>query len=75
MKIASPRMWSFDRDDRGNRATIRVGDSKWSEPLSFDTLGKDSDVAIQSSTRQSEIHVGLHVSEGQGKVSFCISCF
>lgn len=60
-------MWSFDSDDRGNRATIRVGDSKWSEPLSFDTLGKDSDVAIQSNTRQSEIHVGLHISEGLGK--------
>ncbi|KAF5093513.1 hypothetical protein D0Z00_004029 [Geotrichum galactomycetum] len=67
MKIASPQMWSFDSDDRGNRATIRVGDSKWSEPLSFDTLGKDSDVTIPSSTRQSEIHVGLHISEGLGK--------
>lgn len=67
MKIASPQMWSFDSDDRGNRATIRVGDSKWSEPLSFDTLGKDSDVTIPSSTRQSEIHVGLHISEGPGK--------
>lgn len=67
MKIASPKMWSFDSDDRGNRATIRVGDSKWSEPLSFDALGKDSDVAIQSSTRHAEIHVGLHVSEGLGK--------
>lgn len=67
MKIASPKMWSFDSDDRGNRATIRVGDSKWSEPLSFDTLGKDSDVAILSSTRPAEIHVGLHISEGLGK--------
>lgn len=67
MKIASPKMWSFDSDDRGNRATICVGDSKWSEPLSFDTLGKDSDVTICSSTRQSEIHIGLHISEGLGK--------
>lgn len=66
MKIASPHMWSFDNDDRKNRATIQIGTSKWSEPLSFDSLGKDADVAIQSSSRQSEIHVGLHVSEGTG---------
>lgn len=64
-KKAVPKMWSFDRDSN-KRAIIKVGDSKWSEEISFDTIGKDSDVIIQSSTKQSEIHVGVHISEGQG---------
>lgn len=64
-KKAVPKMWSFDRDSN-KRALIKVGDSKWSEEISFDTIGKDSDVVIQSNTRQSEIHVGVHITEGQG---------
>lgn len=64
-KKAVPKMWSFDRDSN-KRAIIKVGDSKWSEEISFDTIGKDSDIVISSTTRQSEIHVGAHIAEGQG---------
>lgn len=63
-------MWSFDSDGRGNRATIQVGNSTTSGPLSFDTLGKDSEVAIPSSLGNSTIYVGIHIGEGIGKVSF-----
>lgn len=64
-KHALPKMWSFENENN-KRALIKVGDSKWSEEISFDTVGKDSDVVIQSNTRQSEIHIGAHISEGQG---------
>lgn len=57
-------MWSLK--DSNKRALIKVGDSKWSQEISFDTIGKDSNVVISSNVRQSQIHVGVHISEGQG---------
>jgi hypothetical protein len=77
IKRAVPKMWSFDRDDRANRALIRVGDSKWSGPQSFEAIGSDYEVAIPSSNSQNEIHVGVSLDESQGKVSwrgFCVFC-
>lgn len=64
-KKAVPKMWSFNGESN-KRALIKVGDSKWSQEISFDTIGKDSDINIESNTRQSDIHVGIHISEGQG---------
>lgn len=60
-------MWSFERNSRSNRANIKVGTSTWSGPLSFDTLGKDSEVVIDSELGQKSICVGLHVEKGVGK--------
>ena len=62
-------MWSFDHDDPSNRAYLRVGDSRESPSQSFDAIGSSSEVRMNSSNRQSEISVGLTISEGQGKVS------
>lgn len=66
---AAPFMFSFPTDDRKNRALIRVGDSSWGKPLSFDALGSTYDVTLPSVTGQSEMHVGITVDEGEGKVS------
>lgn len=71
IKLGAPKMWSFESDSRSNRANIKVGDSKWSDALSFDTLGKDSEIAIPSSIDKSSIYIGLHVNEGAGKVRLC----
>jgi vacuolar protein sorting-associated protein 13A/C len=60
-------MWSFERDSRSNRTNIKVGTSIWSGPLSFDTLGKDSEVVIDSELGQKSLCVGLHVEKGVGK--------
>ncbi|CAN6662886.1 intermembrane lipid transfer protein Vps13p [Trichomonascus vanleenenianus] len=67
MKRALPKMWSFENDDRTNRALLRVGDSRWSGPQSFEALGSDYEVVIPSSNNQYEISLGVNVSEGHGK--------
>lgn len=65
-KVA-PLMFSFGSDDHRNRALLRVGNSEWSKPQSFDAIGSTADAVLQSSTRGSEIHVGLTVDAGEGK--------
>ncbi|KAI9673228.1 MAG: hypothetical protein M1817_003091 [Caeruleum heppii] len=62
-----PYMFSYPSDDRQNRAILKVGDSAWSKPQSFDAIGSNVDVVLPSSTKQSEIHVGISVEEGEGK--------
>lgn len=65
-KVA-PLMFSFGSDDHHNRALLRVGNSEWSKPQSFDAIGSTADAVLQSSNRNSEIHVGLTVDAGEGK--------
>lgn len=64
---ATPFMFSFPTDDRKNRAVIKVGDSAWSQPVSFDAIGANVDVKLPSSTGREEMHCGLSVTEGEGK--------
>ncbi|KAI9686492.1 MAG: hypothetical protein M1822_003503 [Bathelium mastoideum] len=64
---AQPFMFSFPSDDRKNRALLRVDDSGWSKPQSFDAIGSNYDVTLQSSNGRTEMHVGVTVEEGEGK--------
>lgn len=64
---ATPFMFSFQNEDHRNRAMIRVADSEWSKPQSFDAIGSTTDVVMQVPSRNAEIHVGITVKEGQGK--------
>ncbi|KAK6505305.1 hypothetical protein TWF481_007211 [Arthrobotrys musiformis] len=66
-KKAIPYMFSYLTDDRRNRALLKVGDSAWSRPVSFEAIGNIDDVVIASSSRQEEIHIGISVTEGEGK--------
>lgn len=63
-----PFMFSFPTDDRKNRALIKVGSSGWSKPQSFDAIGSTYDVKLPSSSARSEMHVGVSIEEGEGKV-------
>lgn len=65
-KVA-PLMFSYGNDDHRNRAMLKVGDSEWSKPQSFDAIGSTADVSLQSSNRNSEVHVGITVEPGEGK--------
>lgn len=68
IKRARPKMWSFNQeDDPGNRARIRVSDSKWGEKLSFDALGSAYEVSLLGASRHTEIALGIDVAQGQGK--------
>lgn len=64
---ALPYMFSYPSDDRKNRASLKVGDSSWSKPQSFDAIGSTFDTVLQSSNSKSELHVGMSVAEGEGK--------
>ncbi|KAJ9635099.1 Vacuolar protein sorting-associated protein 13 [Coniosporium tulheliwenetii] len=62
-----PFMFSFPTDDRKNRALIKVGDSNWSKPQSFDAIGSSYAVTLPSAQGRTEMHVGVDVREGEGK--------
>ncbi|EME44915.1 hypothetical protein DOTSEDRAFT_70827 [Dothistroma septosporum NZE10] len=64
---ATPFMFSFPTDDRKNRALIKVGDSAWSQPISFDAIGANTDVKLPSESGREEMHCGVSVTEGEGK--------
>ncbi len=65
---ALPFMFSYATEDNRNRALLKVGDSEWSKPQSFDAIGSSAEVALQSTrTRVTEIHIGITVEPGEGK--------
>lgn len=64
---ALPYMFSYPSEDRKNRANIKVGESAWSKPQSFDAIGSAFDAVLPSSNAKSELHVGISVAEGEGK--------
>jgi len=63
-----PFMFSFPTDDKKNRALIKVDDSLWSKPLSFNAIGSSYSVVLPSSSGRIEMHIGVHTEEGEGKV-------
>jgi vacuolar protein sorting-associated protein 13A/C len=64
---AVPFMFSFPTDDRKNRALIKVGESSWSQPVSFDAIGAAVDIKLPAESGRAEMHAGLTVKEGEGK--------
>ncbi|KAM0215160.1 hypothetical protein ACHAQD_008486 [Fusarium lateritium] len=65
---ALPFMFSFGNDDdHRNRALLKIADSEWSKPQSFEALGSTTEVVLNSATKDKEIHVGVTVESGQGK--------
>ena len=64
---ALPYMFAYGQDDQRNRAILRVGESSWSKPQSFDAIGSTVDVVLPSAKKNTEIHVGITVEPGEGK--------
>uniref|UniRef100_A0A093VF33 Vacuolar protein sorting-associated protein n=1 Tax=Talaromyces marneffei PM1 TaxID=1077442 RepID=A0A093VF33_TALMA len=64
---AKPYMYSYPTDDQKNRSIIKIGDSKWSKPQSFDAIGSTFEVIVGARTSRAEFHAGVSVSEGEGK--------
>ncbi|CEG72298.1 hypothetical protein RMATCC62417_07879 [Rhizopus microsporus] len=62
-----PFMFSYPNMDNRNRTLIKVDKSDWSQPLSFEAVGSVYDVVLPNTNRSEEIHVGIHVQEGQGR--------
>ncbi|QPG98509.1 hypothetical protein C2857_007681 [Epichloe festucae Fl1] len=64
---ALPFMFSYGNDDNRNRALLKVDESEWSKPQSFDAIGSNSEVVLNSSSKNKEIHLGITVKSGEGK--------
>lgn len=64
-----PFLFSFPTDDQKNRALIRVGDSSWSKPQSFDAIGSTYEIGLASTSGKTTMLIGVAVDEGEGKVS------
>ncbi|KAG4305942.1 hypothetical protein PORY_000852 [Pneumocystis oryctolagi] len=65
-KKAVPYMFSYGNHDRKNRALIKIGNSNWSKPQSFEAIGSISEIVL-GSPEQKEIHLGIVVKEGEGE--------
>ncbi|GAA5827080.1 hypothetical protein JCM11251_002234 [Rhodosporidiobolus azoricus] len=65
-KASDPFMFSYPTDDRRNRSLLRIGESNWSQPLSFETINMETEVVLPSTTGSEEVRVGLKVAEGLG---------
>ncbi|GAA5969299.1 hypothetical protein JCM11641_007543 [Rhodosporidiobolus odoratus] len=70
-KPSDPFMFSYPTDDRRNRSLLRVGESNWSQPLSFETVNMETEVVLPSTTGSEEVRVGLKVTEGLGDYKLC----
>jgi vacuolar protein sorting-associated protein 13A/C len=64
---ALPYMFAYGQEDQRNRAILKVGESSWSKPQSFDAIGSTVDVVLPSAKKNTEIHVGITVESGEGK--------
>lgn len=62
-------MFGYPNEDRRNRLFVRVDDSKWSKPMSFEPVSADMQLVMQSKAGDSDLYVGLSYAEGLGKVS------
>ena len=66
---ALPYLYSYPTDDRKNRSLLKIGDSAWSKPQSFDALGSSYEAVLPAASGRTEMHMGVSVSEGEGKYS------
>jgi SHR-binding domain of vacuolar-sorting associated protein 13 len=63
-------MFSYDTDDRRNRALIQVGESGWSPAQSFEIIGQSFEAILSREYEDDpgEAHLGISVSQGLGQV-------
>jgi vacuolar protein sorting-associated protein 13A/C len=63
----TPFMFGYPHEDRRNRLYLKVGDTKWSKPLSFEPVAADMQIVLGSNSGDKDTYVGLSYSEGLGK--------
>ncbi|KAE8377752.1 hypothetical protein BDV26DRAFT_262865 [Aspergillus bertholletiae] len=64
---ALPYMYSYHSEDQKNRSILKIGDSAWSKPQSFEAIGSTFEVVLPDRHGRSEFHSGVTVAEGEGK--------
>ena len=64
---ALPYLYSYPVDDQKNRSMLKMGESAWSKPQSFDAIGSTYEVVLPAANNKTEFHAGVSVAEGEGK--------
>lgn len=64
---ALPYMYSYANEDQRNRSIMKVSDSAWCKPQSFEAIGSTFEVIFPDRQGRSEFHSGVSVAEGEGK--------
>ncbi|KAK5086299.1 Vacuolar protein sorting-associated protein 13 [Lithohypha guttulata] len=64
---ALPYLYSYPGDDQKNRSILKMGESAWSKPQSFDAIGSTYEVVLPAANNKTEFHAGVSVAEGEGK--------
>ncbi|KAJ5779395.1 Vacuolar protein sorting-associated protein 13 [Penicillium paradoxum] len=64
---ALPYMYSYATEDQKNRSILKVSDSAWSKPQSFEAIGSTFEIIFPDRQGKSEFHSGVSVAEGEGK--------
>ncbi|KAA8648687.1 hypothetical protein EYZ11_008781 [Aspergillus tanneri] len=64
---ALPYMYSYQSGDQKNRSMLKISESAWSKPQSFEAIGSRFEVVLPDRHGRSELHAGVSVSEGEGK--------
>ncbi|GFF41445.1 vacuolar protein sorting-associated protein 13 [Aspergillus udagawae] len=64
---ALPYMYAYQSEDPKNRSILKIGDSAWSKPQSFEALGSNFEVVLPDRQGKCEFHAGVSVMEGEGK--------
>ncbi|KAJ3092913.1 hypothetical protein HK102_000456 [Quaeritorhiza haematococci] len=63
-----PFMFSYSSfNSIQNRMQLKVADSEWSKPLSFEAVGSSYEVQVPASNKGAVVHLGCQVKEGEGK--------
>ncbi|OCH96150.1 vacuolar protein sorting-associated protein 13 [Obba rivulosa] len=66
--LSSRKPFMLSHSDRGNSFNFKVGESMWSQDVSFEAPAADTRLAMPSQARRTEeIQIGLSWSEGLGK--------
>ena|ERR1700721_896927 len=62
-------MFSYDTQDRKNRALLKVGASAWSPPQSLDATGQASQAVIERQYEDDpgDAHLGISIHHGSGQ--------
>jgi vacuolar protein sorting-associated protein 13A/C len=62
-------MFSYDSDERTNRALIKVDTSAWSAAQSFDAVGQASQTVIEKEydDEPGDVRLGININRGLGQ--------
>ncbi|KAI9292119.1 vacuolar protein sorting-associated protein vps13 [Neoconidiobolus thromboides FSU 785] len=65
-----PHMFSYGLNENRKRAFVKIGQSEWSHPVSFEASGSVSELILKSIDRPEQIHLGVSIEDGLGKFCF-----